>query len=406
VLAVKPDQRIFSTETCGHIFAALKDERRFALAVSGGSDSMAMLHLATLALQSFCVLTVDHGLRAESAAEAQQVAVWCEALGIEHHILQWEGDKPKTGLQAKARKARYDLMTDWCKAHDIGWLLTAHTLDDQAETVVMRQARTNTDESLAAIWQCRDWNGVKIHRPLLDYRRADLHQHLLGVGQPWIEDPSNWDERFERVRVRKSLVNSDERILELAQIARDAGKASRILSASARDWLMNHLEVFPEGYGIVRRGPFLDCDPHLQRRLVQDLIMLFGGETPVDPSECGSVASWIERGGGSRRTLGGAIVASRKDNIVFGREAGRISDGHIFLPASGEILWDGRFQIIAEPGARVVPVASVAGLARRKDLPAVVQSALPVVLTAKGEVIVPHLGIGSGATAKFMRRLR
>ena len=406
MLAVKPDKKLFSTETCRQIFAALRNERRFALAVSGGSDSMAMLHLAKSLSRNFCVLTVDHGLRAESAAEAQQVGAWCQMLGIEHHILPWQGEKPKTGFQAKARTARYDLMTDWCRAHDVGWLLTAHTLDDQAETVVMRQARTDTDESLAGIWQTRDWNGIEIHRPLLGTRRADLRQHLLSVGQPWIDDPSNCNEKFERVRVRNSLVHSDDRILELAQVASDAGQASRILSASARDWLVHNLDVFPEGYGLVCRKSFLDCDPHMQRRLIQNMIMMFGSGSPVDPEACILISKWICVGARSRRTLGGAFVASQKHRILFGREAGRISDAEIFLPASGEILWDGRFQIIAEPGARVVPVASVAGLARRKDLPAMVQSALPAVLTAKGAVIVSHLGVGSGATAKFMRRLR
>jgi tRNA(Ile)-lysidine synthase len=406
VLAVKPDQTIFSTETCGHIFAALRDKRRFALAVSGGSDSMAMLHLAMVVSCKFCVLTVDHGLRAGSTGEALQVAAWCAELGIEHHILRWDGDKPKTGLQAKARIARYDLMTDWCRTNGIDWLLTAHTRDDQAETVAMRQMRTNTDESLAGIWKSRDWNGITLYRPLLAHGRMDLRQHLSSVDQPWIEDPSNSDDRFERVRVRKLLADNDERIVELAQIASDAGGASRDLNAAAKEWLEHNLEIFPEGYGIVPRQTFSDCRSLLQRRVIIELVNLFGGESRVEPAECDSIAQWIGDGGRSRRTLGGAVIVCRRNSIVFGREVGRILNRGIFLSASGEILWDGRFQITAEPGARIVPVADVAGLARRKDLPAMVQSALPAVLTVNGAVIVPNLGIGSGATTKFMRRLR
>ncbi len=130
------------------LFARAADQARLALAVSGGSDSMAMLCLAHQWVQegfapAFCVLTVDHGLRAGSAEESLQVAHWCAEMGFQHHILHWEGAKPATGIQAAARAARYDLMSNWCRRYGVDVLMTAHTLDDQAETVAMRLRRTD-----------------------------------------------------------------------------------------------------------------------------------------------------------------------------------------------------------------------------------------------------------------------
>ena len=142
--AAEAELRKFTQQDSEKLFVALRSERHIALAVSGGSDSMALLRLAEQWSKKNSVkisaLTVDHGLRAEAAAEARQVADWCATLSLNHHTLRWEGVKPKTGLQAKARVARYDLMGDWCVSNGVSYLLTGHTMDDQAETVLMRQA--------------------------------------------------------------------------------------------------------------------------------------------------------------------------------------------------------------------------------------------------------------------------
>ena len=144
------------------LFAPVANSGPLALAVSGGSDSVALMHLAAAWRQrpDFTVLTVDHGLRTGSAAEAQQVGQWSAGLGLQHVLLRWDAAKPVTALQAKARAARYDLMTNWCDAQGVAWLLTAHTLDDQAETVLMRLARTSSIDSLAGIPAVGQWCGV------------------------------------------------------------------------------------------------------------------------------------------------------------------------------------------------------------------------------------------------------
>ena len=222
------------------IFSKLENHSRIAVAVSGGSDSMALLRLLAQwaksrigPLQIFA-LTVDHGLRAESSAEARRVAAWCAALGLHHETLRWEGPKPASGIQAKARTARYTLMTEWCLRNSVSVLLTAHTADDQAETVLMRQRRTQSALSLAGIWPTREWNGIQIVRPLLETPKSNLQRYLNDFGQEWIEDPSNHDRKYERVRIREEL---REGLASIGAIAALSQIEVKVAEQKSKAWL-------------------------------------------------------------------------------------------------------------------------------------------------------------------------
>ncbi len=176
-----------------------------AVAVSGGADSMALLCLAARwGKRPLTALTVDHGLRAESAEEARRVKGWAEAQGVPHVTLAWRGEKPKANLQAAARAARYGLLAQWCRDARVEGLLLAHTLDDQAETVLLRLARGSGVNGLAAMAPATRLRGVTLLRPLLGISRARIVATLEALRQPWIEDPSNEDTRFARVRLRKA----------------------------------------------------------------------------------------------------------------------------------------------------------------------------------------------------------
>lgn len=355
------------------------------------------------------VLTVDHGLRPEAAAEASKVTAWCALLGLEHHALRWEGPKPKTGLQAKARAARYALLSAWCKANGATYLLTGHTMDDQAETVLMRQQRTDTAESLAGIWETTVWDGVKVFRPLLGQSRADLRAYLRGLGQPWIDDPSNSDRRFERVRVRQTLAEEgrpDLQRIELADIAEKAGRAARALALATEQWISGQLTSYPEGFGAIPRAGFYELDPALQRRVLQQLLLIYGSGNRAEPGEIDYLAKWIMGHRISRRTLGGAMLACRQSSVLIGREWARISPDPAVVPDSGEIVWDGRFLIQAPPQVQVVPVGRLRGVARREEIPSFVQQSLPAVLLDDGDVVIPHLAPRPGVSAKFIRHLR
>jgi tRNA(Ile)-lysidine synthase len=374
-----------------------------ALAISGGSDSMALLRLAAAWRKSgIAVLTVDHGLRAESVVEAKRVAAWCAALGLSHVTLAWQGPKPATGLQAKARSARYDLMTTWCRTNGAETLLTAHTMDDQAETVLMRLARTTSFDSLAGIYATSHWKGLRLFRPLLRLRREALRRYLRDLGQEWIDDPSNSDERFERVRIRRALP-----VLEglgitvegLSKLADTAREVSNGLWGATDDWVKQHVRVFDTGYCTVPLTPYIDQAEALKTRILGWLIARLGAGTMPEPAELELLVAWVDVGG-SRRTLGGALIGRRKDHLIIGREPGRIGGEALVVPESGEGLWDHRFEIRSAPGSRVRALGTGA-LPRVKSLPAFVQNALPAVEMPDGSLCVPHLGVGEGATARF-----
>ena len=181
------------------------DGAQFGIAVSGGADSLALLLLAHATFPGrVAAATIDHGLRSDSAAEAQFVAQICAARAIPHDILR--PAEPISGsLQAAARLARYALLDDWRAARSIDWLMTAHHADDQLETLVMRLARASGVGGLAGV-RARQGH---VLRPLLHLRRAALHQYVTAAGLNPVDDPSNRDDRFDRARIRKALANQD-----------------------------------------------------------------------------------------------------------------------------------------------------------------------------------------------------
>ncbi len=340
--------------------------RHVALAVSGGSDSMALMRLAAAWAtgKSVSVLSVDHGLREGSDAEAAQVAQWADASGLDHHTLTWVGAKPATGLQAKARQARYDLMAGWCKAHGAEALLTAHTLDDQAETVLMRLKRTLSPASLAGIPALGHWDGVPLVRPLLSCARAGLRAHLEGHGQPWIDDPSNDDPRFERVRVRQQLAGmatGKEMVERLARLGQACSEADRMLQRCSDQWLQLWLSEDDAGVCFAPLIEFTNLPEALQHRILARIVRHYGGgKLKPEPAELARLCHWLANGGPQRCTLAGAIVGRRKREFWVTREASRIDPVPVTMHDGAPILWDGRFLVEAPNGATVGPSGEAA----------------------------------------------
>lgn len=191
----------------------------FGLAISGGADSMALLHWAHLAGLKCVALTVDHKLRPESKTEALHVSAACKELGISHHILEWDGDKPENGIEEAARIVRYNLMLSFCKKNNIGVLITAHQADDTIETFLMNLGRGSGVYGLAGIREQSERDGIIILRPLLNVSRAELQKYCDDNGIKYFNDSMNEDESFLRVKIRKNrhvlekLNISDDRLL-------------------------------------------------------------------------------------------------------------------------------------------------------------------------------------------------
>lgn len=179
------------------------------VAVSGGSDSMALLHLfARIQKHHGGVLravTVDHRLRPEAAEEARFVAHFCTTIGVAHDTLVWDHGAIKGNLQDQARHARYRLIADWAHAAGLGDVVLGHTADDQAETFLMGLAREAGLDGLSGMRRSWTESGIRWARPYLATPRKDLRAYLLRHGIAWIEDPSNDDSRYQRVRARRAL---------------------------------------------------------------------------------------------------------------------------------------------------------------------------------------------------------
>ncbi len=369
----------------------------FAVAVSGGSDSMALLQWRKSGEISAGVMvsavTVDHGLRAQSAEEAMQVSTWAAQIGVPHSILKWQGEKPQTGIQAAARTARYNLMTHWASDNGVDCLFTGHTLNDQAETVAMRLKRTTSAASIAGIRPEIMWNQVRVLRPLLHVKREALRDMLRAVGQDWIDDPSNDDPVFERVRTRREIGGDAETLAGLADSAQ-----LRLLraEAEAQQFALQHVTEHPEGYFSVERNGIMAVSDEAADHLLQQLMRSLGGSVAL-LDERQRLWDWLKAKGGNRRTLGGVVVAQRLREILFMREPTRINRGECLVPESGTLVWDGRFAIAAVAGSRVVPAGKISRFGALSGLPRTVLDGLPVLVPdTEGAVAAPaapHSGL-------------
>ncbi len=386
-------------------FADIPEFRRAAVAVSGGSDSMALLHLATVWARQhgaqIVALTVDHGLRPGSVTEARQVAVWANALGVEHVTLRWEGDKPKSGLQAKARQKRYELLTAWCRENFCPVLMTGHTMNDQAETVAMRARRTRSVHSLAGIWPKLQFDGVDVYRPLLTATREELRDLLKLRGQQWIDDPSNDDEIFERVRVRKTMLAGD--IAELASKARQSVQLSKSVRARVQEWLSQYAVVHDAGYVELVRGRFTGLDIHVAELVIQSVLGAVVGKI-AESRNILAMHDWLLRGEGSRRTLGGAIFQQRRATILVMREAGRIREQVVSMPASGRVIWDRRFEVVGPVGLEVLSAQCLDAKFRIPGVPRAAFDALPAVRFGDGAACLAFGSENSDVNAKFIKK--
>ncbi|MBV8798573.1 MAG: tRNA lysidine(34) synthetase TilS [Alphaproteobacteria bacterium] len=230
--------------------AALQAPWPAAVAVSGGGDSLAlMLLLAEWAREAGkarpVVLTVDHGLRPSSKKDAERVRKVAGEQGLEAHMLAWKGPKPVSDVEAESRTARYSLMGGWCADHGVKALYAGHTLDDQAETFLLRLARGSGLDGLAAMRPesaipIADFRHIALVRPMLEFARRELRDFLEAQGIPWSEDPMNADLQFSRARVRAAWPQLTELGLtpeRLADAAQHLGRVRMALDALTHDFL-------------------------------------------------------------------------------------------------------------------------------------------------------------------------
>ncbi len=378
MLDIEPD---FSTNLFSHI-----DFTSGAVAaVSGGSDSTALLlllkqHLDRVApATKLLAVTIDHDLRSGSAAEAQAVARLCATYAIPHRILTWSGRKPSAGLPAAAREARYRLLAEAAQAEGIGLILTGHTADDQAETVLMRQAR---EEGLArdggqgpadtagrglagmapaTLYDWRTW----IVRPFLGVRRAALRDVLRRRRVGWADDPTNANEAFERPRMRATLAdgNGAQRIDDALALAAREGGARTQLGLGAAD-LIGDLATQPAA-GLIRLDPGLLKAGEGRAAVYALRIMLAttGGVAFLPDQARGEALFDRLKAGFLCATLSRTVVDYRRAGLFLRREARGLPAA---AAATGSVVWDGRRRITLNDGSGTLLIAPFGAAAAKR----------------------------------------
>jgi len=280
--------------------ALIAPEARVGAAVSGGPDSLALLLLAAAARPGLIeAATVDHSLRPEAQAEAAMVAGVCERLGVRHVVLtaRWN-EIPKTAIQERARNQRYRLLGYWAEERGLGALATAHHADDQAETLLMRLARGSGVRGLAGMRarSVAPGSHERLIRPLLRWRRSELEEVCAAAGLTPAADPSNNDDRFERIRVRRALESIDW--LDAATIVRSAANladADTALEwAASAEWKQSVRER--EGAISYRPG---DVPIEIVRRIVARAIRKLAteGESELRGKELDRLLDELAEGG-------------------------------------------------------------------------------------------------------------
>jgi tRNA(Ile)-lysidine synthase len=337
------------------------------LAVSGGADSLAMMHLVARWSQlhphsgrKLVVATVDHGLREGSRGEARWVAGEAQKLHLAHELLTWTGDKPSAGIQDAARQARYALLAALAWRHREAGpvaIVTAHTEDDQAETLLMRLARGSGLDGLTGISPSRfvaRETECRLVRPLLAVPGARLRATLQAAGATWIEDPSNDCDRFERVRLRRARAVLETLGLsndKIALTARRLERARQALDAAAEQLASaTKLDLHGGTFASLDAQAFEAAPEETRLRLMARLVAAFGGrDGPLRLSKLEALVARMAQPRFEGATLSGAIVSRRGGDLRVFREPGRAGLVPLELIPGSAAVWDRRFRVWAAP---------------------------------------------------------
>lgn len=343
-------------------------EGPLGVAVSGGGDSTALLLLArdwaAGAGRRIEAATVDHGLRAESAAEAAAVAALCARLGVPHASLAWRGWDRRGNLQAAARDARRALLGAWAQERGLAAVALGHTLDDQAETFLLRLARGSGVDGLAAMAPAVRAGGVLWLRPLLGQRRAALRDLLAAAGVTWAEDPSNADPAFDRVRARAALAPLAGLGLGAERLAATAARMARARAAldeATRRLAAACLACGAAGDLAIDPAPFAEAPEELRLRLAAGaLAWVSGAQVRPRLATTEAAAAAIAAGPGQGLTAHGCVLRPWRGKVAIRREPARVGPA---APAGR--VWDGRWAIDGAPAGAVIAALGPAGLAAR-----------------------------------------
>jgi len=417
---LKVDLSVLPLSKLNSMFMPVAGHKAIGIAVSGGKDSLALLLLVhAWQIQVFAeveihVYTLDHGLRAGGEKETGFVKSVAEQLGFKTTILRWDGDKPKSAIQAAARAARYRLIGQAMKKDGVGVLLTGHHRKDQAETVLMRLAHSSGLKGLGAMRPLSQLEDVMVFRPLLDMEAEFLERVVAKSGLAPIADPSNVNEDFERVRWRKQLpvlakMGLDE--IALTRFALRAQRADLALDLFARS-------QFDQLVGENMFGA-LYVDLAALNAQPEEIIVRITGEMIGRISKKSGKLSQLEElqkdlraAHFTAKTLNGVVFRQQKGVLLVFRELARIKDKAKKLASGSTIVWDKRFEI-DNSGSVDLSVQGGDGLTRPQleafvkgsvEVPMSCVKGAPVVRNSNQEIVA--IGTLSHSSSVSIRRWR
>jgi len=318
------DQSAIPAGDAKRLFAGLSSAPAIVLAVSGGPDSVALMWLAARWRRGLVrgprliAVTIDHGLRPEAAGEARNVKRLAQGLDLPHHTLRWTGPKPRAGLPAAAREARYRLLAQAARKHGASHILTAHTRDDQAETLLMRMLRGSGIAGLAAMPRETERDGVRLTRPLLDLSKARLIATLKKARIDFADDPTNRDPAFTRPRLRALMPVLAEEGGDARNLARLAARLARanaaveVLADGAERYLaLKDQDGLVAGFDAVL---FAAMPEEIRLRLLKRAIDRAGHEGPAELGKVETLLAALDRASRQRepklkQTLAGAVIS-------------------------------------------------------------------------------------------------
>lgn len=391
-----------------------EDGPKIAIAVSGGPDSLA---LAILSNQWICTiggtivcLTVNHNLRSEAYEEALMVKSICEQHKIEHHILNWQGTEDLSNIQSKARDARRHLLTTWCQNHHIKYLFLAHTQDDLVETFFMRLLRGSGTQGLSSISALSHFNTISIIRPLLNFKKRELEQYLTQQHVNWAKDPSNFNTKFLRTKIRNLLKSKEmqdiieyDLMLDRCTKGINSIQSVNTLVEEQKNKILSEIVLMhPEGYITIELGYFINLPKELALNILASCLMTISGKHFYRPRfhSLQNLYKKLASGEEKATTLWSCEIKIKKDLIYIYFEE-QNTHNKISIINKDCIKWDDRFVIKYENishNTKIQKLTSISlkdlkhfiDIKKYQSLPKKIFYSLPII-EIKGTLYVPFL---------------
>jgi tRNA(Ile)-lysidine synthase len=386
-----------------HHFSA---EERVVVAVSGGSDSLGMcLALGeVMGVHRILAVTINHNLRVDSESEAEKVGAWLKQMEISHEILKWQNPIKVGNLMQNAREARYQLLIDYCKKHNVNKLFVGHNLDDNIETFLMRLERGSGIDGLAGMEEVKVIEDIFICRPLLALTRREIREYLDLRKQVWIDDPTNENTDYLRVKVRSIFKDDASFYQRLSLAISNIHRSKSFISQYVEDRYKNLTNNNFPGIIICDLSQFLCEHEEIRMRILNRVIMeLTGSQNKQRLTSIIALDKKLNSTTFKATNIQNLGIISSKNKIYFYRL--KKEEKREKLPSNGIVSFDGyKIEVKDLPAGLEIGYSSAQTFAQYKKLkrklpllfPHSIMLNIPMVFDLEKIVFIPHISVDGG----------